>query len=273
MKVSIIPLCYGREFMEGTMTQEDWIREAVELGLDGIELYEPYHTSLDSKGLKSLADAVHGAGLEVAKYASGCYAHPERCLCRPKDRERAVAYIQESVDEALILGTDIVRVVSGWGGQDYWDLLKADGLEYGDILQSVADGLRASLDYAEEKKVMLAFEDHFGIGTKIDDFMKILELVDDDRLKVNLDTANATNGSAVDLAKLVADRVVNTHLSDREGHNHQVVVGKGDIDFEGVFRELKKVGYDGWLSMEVFVGGKENLQFSVDYIRNAWNNA
>jgi len=121
--------------------------------------------------------------------------------------------------------------------------------------------------------VMLAFEDHFGVGTNIDDFMKILELVDDERLKVNLDTANATNGTAVDLARLVAARVVNTHLSDRKGHDHAIVVGKGDVDFGGVFSELKKADYDGWLSLEVFVGGKENLQFSVDHVRNAWNDA
>jgi sugar phosphate isomerase/epimerase len=273
MKISIIPLCYGEQFGNGTMSQEDWIGEAVELGLDGIELYEPYLSHLDPSGMASLADAIYSAGLEVSKYASGCYAHPACCPCNPQDRERAVAYIKKSVDEALIFRTNIVRVVSGWGGEDYWDILKAQGLEYGDILQSVADGLKASLDYAEEKQVMLAFEDHFGVGPKIDDFMKILELVDDERLKVNLDTANATNGTAVDLAKLVGDRVVNTHLSERKGHDHHVVVGKGDIDFEGVFRELKKAGYDGWLSLEVFVGGKENLQFGVDHIRNAWNNA
>ena len=273
MRISIIPLCYGKEFSEGTMSQEDWIKEAVELGLDGIELYEPYLSSLDSSGMAGLSDAIHNAGLEVSKYASGCYAHAECCLCNPKDRERAIAYINKSVDEALIFRTDTVRVVSGWGGEDYWDILQAQGLEYGDILQSVADGLKASLDYAEEKQVMLAFEDHFGVGPRIDDFMKILELADDERLKVNLDTANATNGTAVDLARLVADRVVNTHLSDRKGDQHYIVVGKGEIDFEGVFRELKKAGYDGWLSLEVFVGGKENLQFSIEHIRNAWNNA
>jgi len=49
---------------------------------------------------------------------------------------------------------------------------------------------------------MLAFEDHFGVATKIDDVMKILELVDDARLKVNLDTANATNGMASDLVSI-----------------------------------------------------------------------
>jgi|TARA_Y100000310_G_C20693265_1_gene823781 sugar phosphate isomerase/epimerase len=264
MKVSIIPLCYGKQFSEGTMSHEDWIGEAVELGLDGIELYEPFHSSLDSSGKAALSDAIHSAGLEVSKYASGCYAHTACCLCNPAEREEATAYVRRSVDEALIFKSDTVRVVSGIGG---------DGLEREVILQSVADGLRACLDYAEEKQVMLAFEDHFGIGTNIDDFMKILELVDDDRLKVNLDTANASKGTAVDLAKLVAPRVVNTHLSDRQGHDHRIVVGKGEVDFGGVFKELKKAGYDGWLSLEVFVGGKDNLQYSVDHVRNAWNSA
>lgn len=264
MKISIIPLCYGKEFSDGTMSQEDWIKEAVELGLDGIELYEPFFSGLDSSGKASLADAVSSAGLEVSKYASGCYAHTESCLCNPQERERAVAYVKQSVDEAAIFRTDTVRVVSGVGGK---------GLEHEVVLQSVADGLKACLDYAQEKQVILAFEDHFGVGTKIDDFMKILELVDDERLKVNLDTANATNGTAVDLARLVADRVVNTHLSDRKGDDHRIVVGKGDVNFGGVFRELKKADYDGWLSLEVFVGGLENLQFSVDHIRTEWNNA
>ena len=51
MKTSIIPLCYGKQFTDGTMSQEDWIKEAVELGLDGIELYEPFLSSLDSSGI------------------------------------------------------------------------------------------------------------------------------------------------------------------------------------------------------------------------------
>ncbi len=262
MKVSIIPLCYGKQFTDGTMSQQDWLKEAVELGLEGVELYEPFLNSLDVSAKASLADDIKSAGLEVSKYASGCYTQVDACLCNPAQREKAVAYVKKSVDEAAIFDTDIVRVVSGTGGK---------GIEHGDKLQSVADGLKACLDYAEEKQITLAFEDHFGLGTNIEDFMKILELVDDERLKVNLDTANATNGTAVDLAKLVAGRVVNTHLSDRKGEDHAIVVGKGDVDFEGVFTELKKAGYDGWLSLEVFVGGKDNLQFSVDRVRDAWN--
>jgi sugar phosphate isomerase/epimerase len=240
------------------MCNEDWIKMAVELGLDGTEIYEPFVEDLDASGMARLADVVHDAGLQVSQYAI------ESHLCNPEQQVQEIAHVKRAVDAAVIFRTNIVRVVSGRGSK---------GLNPEDVLQSVADGLRGCLDYAEEKQVMLAFEDHFSVGTKIDDFMKILELVNDERLKVSLDTANATNGTAVDLAKLVAPRVVHTHVSDRKGDDHFIVVGQGDMDFEGVFRELKKAGYDGWLSLEVFVGGKENLQFSIEQIRNAWNRA
>ena len=259
MKISCIPLHVTREMLwEETMSQEDWVEMAVELGLDGTEIYEPFVNGLDASGMARLADVVYDAGLQVSQYAIESY------LCNPEQREQEIAHVKHAVDAALIFRTDIVRVVSGRG---------SEGLDHEVVLQSVADGLKACLDYAEEKQVMLAFEDHFNVGTAIDDFMKILGLVDDERLKVNLDTANAINGTAVDLAKLVAHRVVHTHLSDRKGTDHLVIVGKGDVDFEGVFRVLKGAGYDGWLSTEGFVGGKDGIQFTIDHIRNAWNNA
>jgi len=262
MKISIIPLCYIKAFREGTMSQEDWIKEAVELGLDGIELYEPFLSSLDSSGKASLADAVHNAGLEVAKYASGCYAHPSSSLCNPEDRERAIAYIRKSVDEAIIFRTNIVRVVSGIGNE---------GLEHEVVLQSVADGLKACLDYAEQKQVMLAFEDHFSVGTNIDDFMKILELVGDDRLKVDLDTANVGSENIVELTELVKDRVVHTHCSELLNNRHGIVIGKGDVDFKSVLGILKNNDYDGWVSLEPLAGGRDDLEFSVNHIRDTWN--
>ncbi len=85
------------------------------LGLDGIELYEPCFTRRDSAAKGAYSDAAHNAGLAVATYASGCYAHPESSLCSPEWRERGVAYIKKSVDEAAIFKTDVLRVVSGTG--------------------------------------------------------------------------------------------------------------------------------------------------------------
>ena len=53
----------------------------------------------------------------------------------------------------------------------------------------------------------------------------------------------------------------------------RVVIGKGDVDLKGVFSVLKNAGYDGWVSLEALTGGKEDLRFSVEHVRNAWDSA
>jgi len=263
MKMSFIPFQWSTESeFRGknmwTPPRGEWIRVARKLGFDGMEMYEPFISDLEEPEMLGFSYQLQYAGLQVSSYTI------ESHLCNPADREIAIPHIKRSVDRARIFRTNIVRVVAGHG---------SGGLAHDIVLRSVADGVKACLDYAEEKGVMLALEDHFEVGTKISDFIKILELVNDDRLKVNLDTANAIEGTAVDLAKLVAHRVVHTHLSDRKGDSHSVIVGTGDIDFRGVFTVLKSAGYDAWLSTEGFVGGEVGLQFTIECLRSAWNKA
>jgi len=257
MRFSCIPLNFYRQIaMDKTMSYEDWIDMAAELGLDGIEMYEPWIRGTDADGMAKLADKVHGAGLVTSMYTS------EPNMCNPDERDAAITYINAAVDAALVFGTNTVRVVSGHG---------SEGLELEVCLQSIADGLIACLDYAEEKQVMLAFEDHWGVGTNLKDFMRILELVDDDRLKVNLDTANVGSKDIVELTWLVKDRVVHTHCSELLGDKHGIVIGKGEVDFKGIFTILKDNDYGGWISLEALAGDKEDLRFSVGFIKDTWN--
>lgn len=257
MKLSCIPLNFARQIgRDKSMTNEDWIDMAVDFGLDGTEIYENFITDLDESGMAKLADYVHEKGLEASMFTA------EPHLCNPKDRQVGVARIKKAVDGALIFGTDIVRVVSGHGSKD---------LELDVVLQSIADGISACLDYAQEKNVRLAFEDHWGIGTNIADFMKILELVGDDRLKVNLDTANVGSENIVELTELVKDRVVHTHCSELLDNKHGIVIGRGEVDFKTVLGTLKNNGYDGWISLEPLAGDRDDLEFSVNFIRDTWN--
>jgi len=256
MRFSCIPLNFGREIgRDKTMSYEDWVEMAVEFGLDGVEIYEPWVKDRDESSLKALADFVHDKGLQASMLTS------ESHLCNPEWRDSQVEYIRKAVDWAPIFDTNIVRVVSGHGSQ---------GLEHEVVLQSIADGLKACLDYAEEKNVVLAFEDHWGVGTNVKDFMRILELVGDDRLKVNLDTANVGSKDIVELTGLVKDRVVHTHCSELLDNKHGVVIGRGEVDFKGIFTILKNNNYDGWVSLEALAGGKEDLRFSVDFIKETW---
>lgn len=256
MKFSCIPLNFHRPLSDGTMSNEDWIDMAAEFGLDGIEIYGPFVQNLDTAGLTKLAEYLHSAGLEASMFTA------ETHLCNPDDRAVALPHIRNAVDSALIFGTDIVRVVSGHGSK---------GLDHEVVLQSIADGIKESLDYAEEKQVRLAYEDHWGVGTNIPDFTKIIGLVDDDRLKVNLDTANVGTESIVELTGLVLDRIVHTHCSELKDNKHGVVIGKGDIDFKAIFTILKGNDYDGWISLEALAGDKEDLRFSINHIKSVWD--
>ena len=265
MKLSLIPLNFIRQWRDGTMTLDDWIEMAVDLGLDGTEIYEPWVHNLDAAGVAKLAADIHGAGLEASMFTS------ESDFSNPDKRAESLAHARFSVDNALIFGAGIVRLTAA--SHTTADREWVANSDKAFIIQSCAHGLKASLDYAEEKGVMMALEDHPLIGTNVEDFMKVLELVDDDRLKVNLDTANVHRDTTVQLAELVKDRVVHFHVSELLEGKHGIVVGKGDVDVKGVFSVIKGNGYDGWVSIEALAGDKEDLKFSVAYVRDAWNNA
>lgn len=269
MKLSCIPVCFfGPILRDRTMSREDWLKIAAEMGLDGTEVYETFVSDLDASGMARLADAVQDAGLEVSMFSI------ESNFARPEEREQAIAHVKRSVDAAAIFKAGIVRVTAASPfGAHAVDRTWLEGADRGEVVRSCADGLRACLDYAEEKQVMLALEDHPMVGWDIEEFMRILELVGDERLKVNLDTSNVSPDTVVDLARRVADRVVHLHVKDRQNNDHRIVIGTGEVDLTGIFRVLKSAGFDGWMSLETLGGGKGELRQGIENVRNAWNSA
>ncbi|MBT4091871.1 MAG: sugar phosphate isomerase/epimerase [Deltaproteobacteria bacterium] len=269
MKLSCLPVCfYGAIVREKSMTWEDWLDIAVDYGLEGTEIYGAHFDDSDATDLMKLSDMIHKKGLQVTMFTT------ENDFSRPDKKEQAIVQVQKAVDAALLFKADIVRVTaSSPYGPFKADRKWIDEADRDEVVQSCADGLKACLDYAAEKQVTLALEDHPLIGWNIDEFMKILDLVGDERLKVNLDTSNIDPTTIVDLARRVADRVVHLHVKDIKEGNNRIVFGTGEVDFVGIFKELKNVGYDGWLSLETMSGGKEELKIAIEHITNAWNKA
>ena len=256
---SCIPLNFYKELgREKTMSFEDWVRMAVEFDLDATEVYDPFIQGRDAAGREKLSDYIHEAGLKVSQFTI------ESNLCNQEDHAETIPHIKRSIEKAKVFRTNILRVVSGHG---------SEGLDHEDVLENIADGLRAGLDYAEENQVTLACENHLGVGTNLKDYMRILELVGDDRLKVNLDTANVPTYETLELARRVVHRVVHTHISELKDEKHGTVISRGDVDIRGVFTILKGFGYNGWISLEPLSGDKEDLRFSVNHVKKEWDAA
>jgi sugar phosphate isomerase/epimerase len=44
-------------------------------------------------------------------------------------------------------------------------------------------------------------------------------------------------------------------------------IGKGLNDYDAIFRELKGVGFDGWVSIEDGMDGMDQMRRSVEFLR------
>jgi sugar phosphate isomerase/epimerase len=243
-----------------TMSVEEWIKMASKLGLDGIEMYEPYLTNWKADYLSRLSDTVHNAGPAVSMFTS----YADFSNADPPIRTAQVSNVKRAVSAAVAFKTNIVRITAG-----RW----IDGISLDKTLSNVAGGIKECLDHAESRGVMLALEDHPQIGTQITHFMRILELVGDLRLKVNLDTSNpmVSGDNAVELVKLVKSRVVHVHASDRNKDLEHTVAGSGAVDFPGIFTILKRAGFAGWISLEAGgTKGEENIRQGMEYIKRTW---
>jgi sugar phosphate isomerase/epimerase len=99
----------------------------------------------------------------------------------------------------------------------------------------------------------------------------------DEWVGANLDTGNlaAQGGDPVRAVRVLGKRIVHVHLKDvpAVGSHDCVAIGTGIVDVQGVFRELKACGYDGWLSIEVETGDRdptEAILSSAETIRRMW---
>jgi len=93
----------------------------------------------------------------------------------------------------------------------------------------------------------------------------------------NLDTGNlaARGGDPVRAVRQLGERIIHVHFKDVpaiESHDC-VALGTGIVDIRGVIRELKAIGYDGWLSIEVETGDRdptEEVIASARTLRELW---
>lgn len=94
---------------------------------------------------------------------------------------------------------------------------------------------------------------------------------------VALDTGNlaAQGGDPVRAVRELGDRIIHVHFKDvpAVGSHDCVALGAGIVDVAGVICELKAVGYDGWLSVEIETADRDpsaEIIASAATVRRLW---
>ncbi len=113
--------------------------------------------------------------------------------------------------------------------------------------------------------------------------LRCFETVGTDNLKVNLDTANVIlygKANPVDALDVFGKYVAGLHAKDgfypvngRE-LGTETRIGDGKVDFTALFRKLKELGYDSYVTIEREIDGEqqtEDIRYAKKYLENIIN--
>ncbi len=268
----------------GDMSLIEWIRLASKLPIDGLEWYAGFLEMADRSQWEPLRRAVEEKHLVIPMVCcSPDFTHPD-----PAFREAEIEKEKGWIDMAATLGAGYCRVLSG---QRRPELSREEGIGY------AAEAIQACLPYAKARGVTLILENHYKddfwdypeFAQMMDVFCDLVEAVQDPHFGVNYDPSNTilAGEDPLELLKRVSHRVKTMHASDRyliegtiddlrreevgvEGYAQRLrhgQIGEGLNDYDAIFSELKRVGFDSWISIEDGVDGMDQLARSAEFLQ------
>ncbi|QIB74535.1 sugar phosphate isomerase/epimerase [Halogeometricum borinquense] len=247
-------------------TLPEAVRRIAAHGYEGVELLgdtpHAYFPKFGADDATALGDALTETDLAVsninANTATGYYddAPPssffEPSVINPDPDLRAwrVEYTKRAIDLATSTGAPAVCLATG---------RPLPGTLPDEAYQFLLDSLHDILDYAEPRGVDVGIE--FEPELLIECTDEVLTLIDDvgrDNLGVNLDIGHAAVYGE-DLRESIeqsAGHITGVHLEDIaggiRGKHYHLVPGDGDLDFDAVFDALDSIGYDGFVTLELY---------------------
>lgn len=225
----------GTDSQNASMTLEDFIDYCAEFELDGTELTSYYFpANVTNEYLMSLKQRAFLLGLDISGTAIG----NDFCLAEGDARQKQLANCRTWIDHAAAMGAPVIRIFAG-------KVPKGDTEEA--AIERCIAGINESLDYAAEKGVFLALENHGGITATPKQMLEIIKGVDDSPwFGVNLDGGNfRTDDPYRDLAE-IAPYTINAQLKATVSRDGK----KEPADYARIIQMLREADYRGYIVLE-----------------------
>lgn len=175
------------------------------------------------------------AGLDISGTAIG----NDFCVPEGNDREFQLQMARLWIDYAAQIGAPVIRIFAG-------KVPKGDTEAV--ALDRCVEGINQSLEYAAEKGVVLALENHGGITATPEQLLAIVERVDDSPwFGVNFDSGNFRTADPYGDLEKIAPYAVNAQL---KVSIHPEGKPEERADMGRLIEMLKEVGYRGYIVLE-----------------------
>lgn len=231
---------------------EECIDAAARMGFDGVEILQVQMADDESNArLQRLKRRAHALGLGLCGFST----HQGFVSPDPAVRRENVEKTRRSIDLASRLGIATMRVNTGrWGTSKNFDELMANkGIEPRLVGHTdeeafgwVIEALEECLPRAEECGVVLGLENHWGLGRTAAGVMRIVEAIDSPWLRTTLDTGNFLDDMYPQMERIASAACLVQAKTYFGGGKWYTL----DIDYARVAAILRKVRYQGWVSLE-----------------------
>ncbi|MGZ5511040.1 MAG: sugar phosphate isomerase/epimerase family protein [Nitrososphaeraceae archaeon] len=238
------------------------IREIAKIGYKGVEIlcdiphaYPPEFSEEQTKKIKNL---ISDLDIRISNlnaftlYAIGDVYHPSWIEADNKLREIRVKHTIDCIYLAKKLGAKNLSTEPGGP-------ISIQKTEVGShvLLKIFAEGLKKVKNIAEENNVKILVEPEPSLLIEnSEQFLQLMKTICSDYIKLNFDIGHfycVKEDPSETILKLI-DYIEHFHLSDiayNRVHYH-LIPGIGSINFEQVFDTIKKIGYKGFVTVELY---------------------
>jgi sugar phosphate isomerase/epimerase len=251
------------------LSVDEFLNKAKQLGFDGVMLMakRPHVSPLDydAAARKALRGKIESLGLELVCLAGYTDFTAGVDKAGIPNVEIQAAYVGELAKLARDLGTDMVRIFTGYERPD---------VPFDKQYAMVMQGLKLAGQKAAEHGVTLAVQNHHDIASHHDTMYWLLKEVNLPNVKAAFDpwtpTLQGLNSEQLRAAVLkMKPFIVHTTAAEyvrlpRYHYEHTltnflqdetliraVPMGEGIIDYETFFNSLKEIGYQGYIAYEM----------------------
>jgi L-ribulose-5-phosphate 3-epimerase len=228
----------------------------------GFEGFEPELAESGAICLGSGADELSAAkmlaenhGLTLSGLATGLYWGANAASNDPAVRQRAADILHRQIECAAALGIDAVLVVPGAVGVDF--IPDAEVVPYDTAYERARAFVQNALPAAERHRVCIAIENVWNkfllSPLEMRDFIDSFQ---SEWVGSYLDVGNAlATGYPEHWIRILGHRIKRVHFKDYRRAVGSVAgfvdLLSGDVRWPAVMRELRAIGYSGWVAAEM----------------------
>lgn len=247
------------------------IQKVLDIGVDNAQMGRPPDEYLSGAKFEELKKAIDDAGITITtvfcgfdgeSYADIPTVQKTVGYIVRETREERVQKTLEIVDFAKNLGVDRVAAHIGFVPEE----------EESPLYSEVLETIQKITDYCKERGINFALETGQETAEGLLQFIKDVER---DNIRVNFDPANMIlygSGEPIAALELLRDYVDGVHCKDgtwptAEGKlGTETPLGQGDVGIDKFIATLKKIGYEGPLTIEREITGEEQKRDIIEAI-------